>query len=337
MATLASAPLPVGLIGLGKHGVRYLAHLRNELPGLRVAALCRKDAERGAATARELGVAFHADIEDLIADPGVAAVISVVPPNENERVVAAAARARKPLLLEKPFAWSLAAGIRQRDLIAATGLPCLVSQTLRFSQVVREVRRHLPALGRLHQIVLGQSFEPTRLGWLDDPALSGGGNILHTGIHMFDLLRHLSGGEVVRVGCTLTRVTTRQTEDSFAASMVVDLGDGPPLLAAVTGARTTPSRYGEIRVIGENGQLVADHVHGRVGRIDDRRETVLATIENDATVVSVLREFERVARSETAPSVDANEGLAAVAIADACYRSAESGRFVATWPRGDDR
>jgi hypothetical protein len=35
--------------------------------------------------------------------------------------------------------------------------------------------------------------------------------------------------------------------------------------------------------------------------------------------------------------VDANEGLAAVAIADACYRSAASGRFVATWPREDDR
>mgnify|MGYP001421559630 CR=1 FL=1 len=337
MATLASAPLPVGLIGLGKHGVRYLAHLRSDVPGLRVAALCRKDTDRGAAAAREIGAAFHADLEDLIADPGVAAVISVVPPIENERIVAAAVRARKPLLLEKPFASSLAAGIRQRDLIAARGLPCLVAQTLRFSRVVREVRDRLPSLGRLHQIVLGQSFEPTRLGWLDDPVLSGGGNVLHTGIHMFDLLRYLSGGEVVRVGCTVARVTTQRTEDSFAASMVVDLGGGPPLLAAVTGARTTPSRYGEIRVLGENGQIVADHVHGRVGRIDDRREAVLATVAQDPTVVTVLNEFERVARGEATPSVDANDGLAAVAIADACYRSAASGRFVSTWPREDDR
>ena len=51
MATLASAPLPVVLIVLGKHGVRYLAHLRGDVPGLRVAALCRKDAASGAATA----------------------------------------------------------------------------------------------------------------------------------------------------------------------------------------------------------------------------------------------------------------------------------------------
>jgi len=335
VARSASAPLPVGLVGLGKHGGRYLTHLRGDTPGLRVAALCRKDVASGTATAREIGAVFHADLEDLVADPGVAAVISVVPPTENERVVAAAVRAGKPLLLEKPFSSSLAAGIRQRDRIAASGLPCLVAQTLRFSRVVREVRRHLPSLGRLHQIVLGQSFEPTRLGWLDDPVLAGGGNILHTGVHMFDLLRHLSGGEVARVGCTLTRVTTRATEDSFAASMVLDVGDGPPLLAAVTASRATPSRYGEIRVLGERGQIVADHVHGRVGRIDDRRETVLASISGDPTVVTVLHEFERLARGEAQPSVDASEGLAAVAIADACYRSAASGRFVATWPRED--
>ncbi|MBY0276285.1 Gfo/Idh/MocA family oxidoreductase [Candidatus Binatia bacterium] len=335
MATLASAPLPIGLIGLGKHGIRYLTHLRTDVPGLRVAALCRKDAAAGAATAREIGAAFHADYEDLIADSRVAAVISVVPPTENERIVAAAVRAGKPLLLEKPFSASLAAGIRQRDLLVASGLPCLVSQTLRFTQVVREVRRQLPSLGRLHQIVLGQSFEPTRLGWLDDPALSGGGNILHTGIHMFDLLRHLSGGEITRVGCTATRVTTRLTEDSFAASMEIDVGDGPPLLAAVTGARTTPSRYGQLRVIGAAGQIVADHVHGRVARIDDRVETPLLQVESDPTVVTVLSEFERVARGLVVPSVDAGEGLAAVAIADACYRSVASGRFVANWPRED--
>jgi predicted dehydrogenase len=333
VATPQSAPLPVGLIGLGKHGVRYLTHLQGDVPGLRLAALCRKDTTSGAATAREIGAAFHAEIEDLIADPGVAAVISVVPPTENARIVAAAVRAGKPLLLEKPFSASLADGIRQRDLIVTSGLPCLVAQTLRFSAVVREVRRQLRSLGRLHQIVLGNSFEPTRLGWLDDPSLSGGGNVLHTGIHMFDLLRHLSAGEVTQVGCTTTRVTTRQTEDSFAASMVIDVGGGPPLLAAVTGARTTPSRYGQIRVIGEHGQVVADHVHGRVTRIDDRIETELLSVTSDPTVVTLLREFEQVARGAAVPSVDANDGLAAVAIADACYRSAASGRFVTVWPR----
>lgn len=326
-------PLPVGLIGLGKHGIRYLTHLRSDVPGLRLAAISRQDAASGRALAAELGVAFHADPLELVGDPGVRAVIAVVPPAEHARIVAAVAHERKPLLIEKPFAASLAEGLRQKEQLEASGTPCLVAHTLRYSATVRELRRHAPQLGRLHQIVLGQSFEPTRLGWLDDPALSGGGNVLHTGVHMFDLLRHLSGGEVERLACATTRVTTRLTEDSFSASMVVDVPGGPPLLAAVSGARTTPSRYGEVRLIGERGQLVADHVHGSVMRIADRVATEIARLADEPTVLAVLREFERVARGDASPSITADDGLAAVAIADACYRSAASGCFVAVWPR----
>ena len=333
MTTPRDAALPVGLIGLGKHGVRYLTHLQADVPALRLAALCRKDAAQGRALAGELGVAFHADPEELIADPGVRAVIAVVPPIEHARIVAAVARERKPLLLEKPFAIDLANGIRQREQLAARAVPCLVAHTLRYSPVVRLLRRRAPELGRLHQIVLGKSFEPTRLAWLDDPRSSGGGNILHTGVHMFDLLRHLSGAEVATVSCHTARVTTRQTEDSFTASMTVALAGGPPLLAAVAGSRTTRSRYGEIRLIGENGQLAADHLHGRVALITDRQETVVATLADEPTVLAVLQEFAQVASAGVAPSITPDDGLAAVAIADACYRSAASARAAPVWPR----
>jgi predicted homoserine dehydrogenase-like protein len=44
---VAAAPFPVGLIGAGKHGQRYLNHIRADVPELRVAALSRHDAERG--------------------------------------------------------------------------------------------------------------------------------------------------------------------------------------------------------------------------------------------------------------------------------------------------
>ena len=56
-----AAPLPVGLIGAGKHGVRYLNHIRADVPELRLAALSRHDVERGATQAHDLGVPFLAD------------------------------------------------------------------------------------------------------------------------------------------------------------------------------------------------------------------------------------------------------------------------------------
>jgi myo-inositol 2-dehydrogenase / D-chiro-inositol 1-dehydrogenase len=327
-----AAPLPVGLIGLGKHGARYLAHIRSDVPELRVVAVSRRDRRAGEALASELGGRFHGDPCALIADPVVRAVISVAPPRENAAIVQACVRERKPLLIEKPFATSVDDAFRLRDQLETSGVPCLMAQTLRFSGVVRAVRAVLAEIGPASEVVLGQSFEPTRLAWLDDPSSSGGGNILHTGVHMFDLLRDLTGGEVREVSCVLASVTTTRTEDSFAASMTIDPPGGDsdgtprPLLAGVYGSRATESRSGEIRVIGRRGQIVADHVHRRIAIVRGWSETALPPPPDVPTVREVLRLFLPVAEGRLVPPVTARDGAAAVAIADACYRSAESGR-----------
>jgi myo-inositol 2-dehydrogenase/D-chiro-inositol 1-dehydrogenase len=325
------------LIGVGKHGERYLQHVERELAArLRVAALSRRDAAAGEEMARARGARFHREPESLIADPAVRAVIAVLPPREHESIVAAAARERKPLLLEKPFATDFASGARQLALLDAARLPCLVAHTLRFSGVVQAVREQLPRIGAIHQMVLGQCFEPTRLDWLDDPARSGGGNILHTGVHMFDLLRYLTGAEVRSASCEIGRVTTRRTEDNFAAALVLEGRGGPEILAAVTASRATHSRAGEVRLLGERGQIVADHVHRRVTLLEDRRVEELPQPPDVPTVLETLRAFHAMAADGAAPAISARDGLAAVAVADACYRAAETGRRARVSPVPQD-
>jgi myo-inositol 2-dehydrogenase / D-chiro-inositol 1-dehydrogenase len=325
-----SAPLPIGLIGVGKHGARYLHHVERDLARyFRVVALSRRDATAGEETARARGVRFHPEPESLIADPAVRAVIAVLPPREHEAIVTAAAREQKPLLLEKPFAVSFAAGVRQLERLDAARLPCLVAHTLRFSGVVQAVRAQLPRIGAIHQMVLGQCFEPTRLDWLDDPARSGGGNILHTGVHMFDLLRYLTGTEVRSASCEIGRVATRRTEDNFAAALVLGSGAEPEILAAVTASRATHSRAGEIRLLGERGQIVADHVHRSVTLLEERRAEELPRPPDVPTVLEALRAFHAMLAAGAAPAISARDGLAAVAIADACYRAAETGKRAA--------
>ena len=322
---VGAAPLPIGLIGLGKHGLRYLTHIREDVPGFRLAAVSRRDREAGEKIAREAGARYHRDPRDLIADREVAAVVAAVPPSEHPEIVAAAVRERKPLLIEKPFAANLETALALEDLIESAGLPCLVGQTLRFSGVVQAVRGLVERIGRLHQLVLTQSFEPTRLGWLDDPRSSGGGNILHTGVHEFDLLRYLTGGEAIEATCFVERVTTQLTEDSFSAAISIDAGGATTILAAVAGSRATRSRAGEIRLVGEHGQIVADHVLREVAIVEDRRSTVLPRPADVPTVREALRVFHDVAEGRIASPITPRDGVRAVAIADACYRSAASG------------
>jgi predicted dehydrogenase len=253
-------------------------------------------------------------------------VIAVVPPRLHAGIVEACVSAGRPLLIEKPFAMDASEAFRLRDRLESSRLPCLVAQTLRFSSVVRTVQEWLAEVGPPSQILLGQSFEPSRLGWLDDPTVSGGGNVLHTGVHMFDLLRHLTGGEVREAYCSVARVATRRTEDSFVASFTIEAPLGP-LLGAAAGSRATESRAGEIRIVAERGQIVADHVHRSVALLTDRRVVRAIEVPEIPTVREVLRAFLAVTRGEPAP-VTPRDGAEAVAIADACYRSAESGARV---------
>ena len=321
-------PIGIGVLGLGKHGERYVGHATQDLPGLRVAAVSRRDQRQGRARGDSLGARYYPDIWGLAADRDVDAVVSVVPPSLNPEVVRACAAEGKPLLVEKPFAVDLKAASAMAGQIQDSGIPVMVSQTLRFSSAVRRVRDWTDEVGSLHQIVLGQSFEPSRLSWLDDPAVSGGGNILHTGIHEFDLARYLTGAEVQEVHCMAGRVATEKTEDSFVATLFMGDPVGCRILGSVTASRGTRSRYGEIRLIGAHGQIFCDHALNRAMLLRDGQVVAEETLPNIPTVREALAAFEKVVRGEQPPPITVDDGVQAVGIADACYRSLRSGRRV---------
>lgn len=314
--------IPVGLIGAGKHGQRYLAHLRADVPALRLAALCRRDVEVGRRQAAELGCRFHAEWRALVDDPAVEAVVAVVPPTLHPALATAVAAARKPLLVEKPLATTGAAAAGVVRTLRAAGVPCLMAHTLRWNAVVRALAAELPALGALRALVLNQRFEPSALAWLDDPAVSGGGIILHTGVHSFDLVRFLTGREVTRVICRTARAVTQRTEDNFLA--LLELA-GSDALVAVSGSRATRGRSGLIDVAADAGQLVGDHALGFAYAVRGLQRAPLALPEPVPTVREALAAFAALLVDGTSPPVALEDGARAVLVAEACRRSADQG------------
>jgi predicted dehydrogenase len=171
-------------------------------------------------------------------------------------------------------------------------------------------------------VCLSQRFEPSPLAWLDDPRVSGGGNILHTGVHSFDLLRFFAGADPSSVVARTRRLVTRQTEDSFVALFSFPT----PLLGSVTGSRATASRSGTIEIAGEHGQIHADHVHGWGVRLHGTRSEPLIVASPVPTVRETLHAFARAIRDGEPPPITLTDGLWAVSMAEACYRSATSTR-----------
>jgi predicted dehydrogenase len=312
----------IGLIGLGKHGSRYARHIVEDLTDAALVAVCRRNRTEGERLAAACGCAFHGDYRDLVADPRVDAVVVAVPPMLHPAIVEAACQAGKPLLVEKPLATSLAAARRIASLVSTSGVRAMVAQTLRFDSTVQTLHRHVPQIGPLHALYLSQRFEPAPLDWLDRRAESGGGIVLHTGVHSFDLLRFLTGCEVTRVWCRTAQILTRETEDSFA--MTCQLSD-PSLVAAVAGSRVMGGRAGLVELAGARGQLVADHVHGFVHLVRGPDRLTLSVPPPALTVRETLRAFVRALREGTSFPISIEDGLRAVAIVDAAYRSAERG------------
>jgi predicted dehydrogenase len=314
--------LAVGLIGAGKHGRRYMDHLRADVPELALVALSRHDPTAGAAQAAALACRFHADWPALIDDPTVEAVVAVVPPVLHPAIAAAAATARKPLLIEKPLAPTAAGARAIVRTIRDAGIPVLMAHTLRWNTVARAICESLPALGPIHALYLNQRFEPSPLPWLDDPAISGGGILLHTGVHSFDLVRWLTRREVVRVWCRTARAQTRRTEDNFFALLELD---GSPALVGVNGSRSTGGRSGLIDVACAEGQVVGDHAHGFAHLVQGLARRPIVSGEPVPTVREALRAFARLVLDGEPPPVDIEDGARAVEIAEACRRSAETG------------
>jgi predicted dehydrogenase len=320
-------PIRFGLIGAGKHGSRYAKHIVEDIPQAELVALCRRDRHEGEQIAARYRCDYYADYRDLLEDHSIDAVVIAVPPSLHGMIVPAACQAGKHLLLEKPFAVSVDEGQRLRTAITASGVRCMVAHTLRFNTVVHTLKEHIAEIAPLHSCYLSQRFEPSPLLWLDRKAESGGGIVLHTGVHSFDLLRFLSGGEVTTVDCETRSVVTTETEDNFTMlCRLMDPANHHEMAGVVAGSRSTASRSGLIELSGEHGQLVGDHHHGFAYLINGSERTPLPIEPAVPTVREVVRSFVDGLQQGTPFPITPDDGLRAVAIAEACYRSAASGQ-----------
>lgn len=321
IASSGRGALGLGLCGLGRHGNRYAAHLlAGEVAGARLSAVCRRDEAAGRDFASRHGIAYHRDVTGLIADPSVDVVAVVLPPDLHPDVATACLDAGKPVLVDKPLAASSAGARRVVEAAARTGIPVMVGHNLRYNTVMLEMRRRASDLGPLRLAALCQRFEPTDRAWIDTPGR--GGVILNTGVHGIDLLRWLTGAELIEVFARAEKTETHATEDSFVATC--RLHPAPPL-ATLDNCRASGARTGRVELVGEHGTLAGDFVLGRLLSITGTRAEPVDLPPPRHTVRYVLQDFVDAVRQGRASPIPAAEGLAAVAAAEALMRAATTG------------
>ncbi len=316
------APIGIGLIGLGRHGMRYVQHLREFGADATLAAVSRRDAVRGAAFAAEQGIRFHHDYRELIADPDVGAVIVVTPPALTSSICMTAVRARKPMLIEKPLACTGAVAKVMARAAEIAGVPLMTAQTLRFDSTIQALKVEISKAGQAHYMALTYRLERKTAAEKDPAGYEQRGILLEIGTHLFDLIRYLTGDEVVEVRCELDRLGLETTE----SRALVSLRTRGNLDCNLEVSRLSMARVSQVDWRGEQVQLHADWIQHRIRRLGSQPLVDEWSVPPCHTVAETIRAFlTALKRGEPMP-ITGWDGYKAVAIADACYESAASGR-----------
>ncbi len=148
-ARAQTAPLGVGIVGLGRRGQQRLAQLA-ACPDARLVAACDVDETTWATV--PAGVKPQAELSRLLADPAVKAVIIALPTHWTALATLLALRAGKDVLVEPPVCWSFAEGEQLLAAAKATGRIIAVGHDNRTTASVRTgvAAAQAGAAGKVH-------------------------------------------------------------------------------------------------------------------------------------------------------------------------------------------
>lgn len=310
----------MGLIGVGRHGMRYARHIVHDLPTACLRAVCRQHPEQGLDLPGAPSVTMYKEPQSLIADPLVDVVLVVTPPIYSLDICRMAVLARKPLLIEKPLATTAADAQAMVVLAREAAVPLMTAQTLRFDHTIQQMKTLRHRIGRSERLDLISRIEvkPTAPDHADGYGKRGA--VLEIGVHLLDLVRFLTGEEVSTVRCTMDVLPPAAPE--ITASVELTTGGGT--VCRIEIARVAAGRVGHAVWSGAQGRLEADWGQRRL-QCSDETETSDFDLPPAQTVLATLTAFLQAVNDDTPMPITGEDGFRAVEIAEACYRSARNG------------
>lgn len=317
-------PIPIGLIGVGRHGSRYLHHLLSVETGGELVAISRRNIQEGIRLATEYSLRFYPNYHDLLADPTIQAVLIVTPPSLNLPIALEAIKQGKAVLLEKPLALNQTHGRQIVEAATQAKVSFMTAQTLRYEPTIRQLQSMASSLGHWEYLSCAMRFETRPASAEKKTSWNNYGALLEFGIHLLDLVRVLTQDEVRSVSADIDRLSSQDPEHRAYIKLVTRRG----LPCYLDISRVSQGRVTRAEIIGARGQALADWTTGIVRRVSRGNASTDYPCPPSATLVDLLRDFCRAIRTGSPMPITAEDGLRAVELADACYQSAKNGKPV---------
>jgi predicted dehydrogenase len=330
-------------------------HIRalSEIPGARVVALVDTvpGASQRLSESSGLNCAAFNELRPALDRKDVDVVIISTPSGAHMDSAVAAAEAGKHVVVEKPLEITAERCDRIINACEKGGVKLCTIFPSRFGDANRAVKAAIEA-GRFGRVTLGETTCKwwrsqeyyDKGGWRGTWALDGGGALMNQAIHNVDLLLWMMGPVTHITGYTATLAHERiEVEDTAVACLRFASG-ALGVIQATTSVH--PGYPKTISIHGDRGSVVIEQ--DDVLRWDFAAESPedKATKERFAQKVGAsggasnpaaisheghrrqLADFVRAIETKSAPLVDGREGRKAVAVIQAIYESAKTGRTV---------
>ncbi|MRR12926.1 Gfo/Idh/MocA family oxidoreductase [bacterium] len=324
--------LSVGLVGVTGHGTTILNAIL-AAGNLRLHSCYDANQALAGEFADRTGALLASAYEELLADPGLHAVVLVTPNDIRYQAVLKAVAARKHILVETPIATTVAEARAMVEMTRSAGLVFMAGHNARRRKVVRRARQILSE-GTIGKIVAAEAntsrptgMEPGLPAWRSDPKISPLLPMTHLGIHMVDVIEYLLG-PIRRVCCIAQNVAMPgMVFDSTAA--LLELESGTP--CTLSSSYVSPE-VGFLRIYGTKGAIHCGSasLDLELLRENGRSERTVEKFrdQGEQSYVEQMREFGECVLNGRVPETDGEVGLRAVAVVEAMRASLESSALV---------
>ncbi len=247
----APSKLRIGVLGAANIARSFITALRGSLK-VDVCAVASRDAAKGAAFAKEMGVArSFSSYESMLSDPSIEAIYNPLPNNLHAEWSIKAVNAGKHVLCEKPLAANSAdavamfAAARANDVYLVEAYPYRAQpQTIKLAELVRN-----NAVGRVQTVQASFGFPlvaPNNIRW--DPSLAGGA-LMDVGCYPLSLVRLVAGERPVRA-MAMAQLSESGVDRTFMGTLEFASG----LIAQISCSFGT-ARHRRALIVGDVGTI----------------------------------------------------------------------------------
>jgi len=313
------------------HAYSYAACL-NELPEAALVAVWDDDTKRGRAAARQFGAAFVANMDAFLASD----IDAVIVTSENVRhreMVEKAAAAGKWILSEKPLSpdvsdcRAMIAACKKAKVGLGTAFPC------RYSPPLMEVKRMVSSgdYGAIYAVSCTNNGQFPG-GWFARQAMAGGGATMDHTVHVADALRWITGKEFTKVYCENGNLLREgiDTDDIGSLHMEMEGGIQVSHIASWNRSKSFPT-WGDVtlEIVAEKGIIRVDAFNQKINVYNDEAVRAEWAYWGGNPDLGLVRDFVVACDERREPAVTGLDGLRAVEVTVAAYKSAASNRVAA--------